>query len=266
MISQHTIQQFNKGDEKAFREIYNQYWMLIYSRAILVFYQEDFVKEAVADAFILLLKKRGEINDEKHLIGYLLTTVRCRYLNYIVAEKTYNRNIDSYLDSGEYVDSEIFEYDNDVTNEDLLTKYLPILPPQSQRLVILCFIEGKSQREAADETGNSYQTVKNLLVYARKILRDLYKNKGNRVDSWKEKYKPSETTLKIYDLLLEGKKVKEIASELSVTIDSVYTRYKTYIKHFPEKIINKGMKNKRAFQQTRCLSKKASLPPKNNVP
>lgn len=169
MISQHTIQQFNKGNETVFREIFDRYYFTFWA------YLEDRFgntlltterEEIISDAFIKVWKIREKFKSMDAIRLYLNKAVKTRAINACESTKTRRTNQDKYL----------FIQNESETEEDAIfpevAEILSCLDNAKEaRKIIAMTLEGLKPREIAHKTGLSIQTVKNQKTRALGILR-----------------------------------------------------------------------------------------------
>jgi RNA polymerase sigma-70 factor (ECF subfamily) len=155
----------------AFNEIYERYWLQLYTAARKRLNSADDAKDIVQDLFVSLWLKRQSLVINTRLSSYLFTAVKYRVINHIEA----NMVKADYLSS---LDRAIAEYDNsthDIIISRDLERHLDCgiekLSPKMKVVFELSRREHLSVNEIAGRLNLSEQTVKNQITKAMKILR-----------------------------------------------------------------------------------------------
>ena len=76
------------GDHKAFEEIYERNWGILYFHALKLLNDEDESKDVVQEVFIGLWNKSDNIQIQSSLSAYLFSATRNKVLNLIRNKKT----------------------------------------------------------------------------------------------------------------------------------------------------------------------------------
>src|SRR6476660_10287379 len=86
------------GDQRAFAEIHDRHWEVMYRHALKMLGEEDDAKDVVQELFANLWVKGKDIVISTSLSGYLYVSVRNRIIN-IIHQKTVRRDYLSSLAS-----------------------------------------------------------------------------------------------------------------------------------------------------------------------
>lgn len=167
------------GEEKAFREIFYQYYSMLLKFASSYIYDPYVAENVVQEAFVTLWEKRELLGSESNLKAYLVTVVKNKALNYI--EKTRNRyrietetqqwklieanlNINSLraLNPEELFTEEILTIVNNTLNE---------LPPQTREVFIMSRYQGLTNKEIQKRLNISEKGVEYHITKSLKALR-----------------------------------------------------------------------------------------------
>ncbi len=157
-----------------FKKIFEQYYQKLCLHAYSFVCDEETAKDIVNDVFVSFLEhynrimKDDDMPKDKGSILYMMTRNHC--INYLRRQKVKAK----YIQSIDHIDCEsapILYADYEETLQQA-KKLLEALPPQAQRVVELCFIEGKSYKESAEIMGISPNTVKNHVVASLKKMRE----------------------------------------------------------------------------------------------
>jgi len=160
-----------QGDRLAFNEIYERYWLKLYTAAIKRMRSKDDAKDLVQDLFFSLWMKRDSLVIKSSLSAYLLTAMKYKVINYIES----NLVKEDYLNS---LQNALIDYDNS-TNEEIIGRDLEsfidsrmnVLSPKVREVFELSRKENLSVREISEKLHVSDQTVKNQISKAIKILK-----------------------------------------------------------------------------------------------
>lgn len=155
----------------AFNEIYERYWLQLYTSACKKLRSTDDAKDIIQDLFVSLWLKRHSLVITTRLSSYLFTAVKYRIINHI----------ESNIVKGDYLrmlSQAAAQYDNSthdiVMSRDLERQIdfgIEKLSPKMKMVFQLSRRENLSVNEIADRLNISEQTVKNQITKAMKILR-----------------------------------------------------------------------------------------------
>ena len=161
----------NQGDRKAFIEIYNRYYSLLYLYAYKKLKEREEAKDAVQDVFIALWNRRDEIRFDISLSGYLYRSVRNRALNIFAhknIESKYLASLDEYLKANhEGTDYLIREKEIAALIEIEINN----LPLKMREVFLLSRTENLTYKEIAQKLNISEATVNTQMKRALKALR-----------------------------------------------------------------------------------------------
>ncbi len=162
-----------------FKDVYVTY----YSR-MKHFAQEYVLSEAdaeniVQDVFLEVWKRRDVLAYHVNLIAFLFTSVKNECLDFlqhkVIEEKAvthikeeYTRTLQMKYESLEAFDEGFFSEDD---IETLITKAIDSLPEKCREIFIKSKIEGKRQKEIAEELGVSINTIETQMGIAYKKLK-----------------------------------------------------------------------------------------------
>ena len=159
------------GDEKAFAEIYERYWMIMFQHVLKMLGDKDEAKDLVQELFTGLWIKAENIETGTNISGYLYVSARNKVINLI----RHNQIKRDYLSS-----LSIFAADpQNTTLEQLTAKYLSIavekeirsLPCKMREIFELSRKRYLTHKEIAQELNISDKTVKKQINNALKILK-----------------------------------------------------------------------------------------------
>ncbi|WP_437918091.1 RNA polymerase sigma factor [Sphingobacterium sp. LRF_L2] len=161
-----------KQDSKAFTELYNRYWGVMFSHARRMVKDDDLARDTVQDIFSNLWEKRGKnLTIESSISGYLYKSLRYKIINLIQRQRVredYLGHLESWLDSSH----------NDVANlvetlelNQIIESEIDNLPPKMKEIFLMSRSAYLSYKEIAEKTNISEGTVKKQIYYALKILK-----------------------------------------------------------------------------------------------
>ncbi|MEG1949498.1 MAG: RNA polymerase sigma-70 factor [Odoribacter sp.] len=162
------------NDDKAYRQLYQKYYVALKSFACSYVGNEDVAKDLVQDVFIAMLgceKKFLNLNEVKL---YLYTAVRNRSVSYLRNQKVQNRYIGKILQEDD--SSELF-WDR-VLEEEVYANLMGAIDKLSHqcRTVMLLTLEGQKSTEIAAKMNISVETVKDHKSNGKKKLAILLKD------------------------------------------------------------------------------------------
>lgn len=159
------------GDDKAFAEIYNRYWSVLYLYACKFSGHNDQAEDIVQEVFVALWNKSGELELQTSLAAYLYTSVRYKIFDLIDHEKVKAKYLASF---GAYLNAEKTIADSAILEKELLTEIesaIQLLPAKMRQVFELSRKNGLSQKEIAVQLNISDKTVKKQVSNAMRILR-----------------------------------------------------------------------------------------------
>jgi len=154
--------QFAKGDMRAFRRIYaNFYPHLI--RFGLLYLDKTETENAVQDVFLYILQHRNKLSKVSNVKAYLFTALRNRISKLAQANK---------------IDFEVLSPDIWIEKQenifaDIIQSIIKKLSPREQEIIRLKYYKDLKNKEIAERLDIEYQTVRNTLHNAVRKLRIL---------------------------------------------------------------------------------------------
>lgn len=165
------LSQVAEGNEKAFRELFEQYSDSIYGAAFAYTKSSLLAEEIVQEVFLKVWNKKESLPGVQDFPGYIFIIARNRILNVLrrrVTENHYLRNHSARLiDHGQTPEQEyIFKESKEILNKAVLQ-----LPPRQRVIYQLIREQGLKLGEAAEQLGLSRNTVRNQLAKAMGAIR-----------------------------------------------------------------------------------------------
>ncbi len=164
------------SDRNAFDALFRALYPALVNYAMKITKDRDAAGDVVQDAFILLWKKRREVDPDRSVRAYLYRSVRNRALNYLRDQKEIAEPIDDLLtDESQRADALV---QNDQKEEEQFRKqfyeWVNALPERQRETFELSRFEGLNHHEIAKVMEVSAKTVNNHLTAALSQLRDWY--------------------------------------------------------------------------------------------
>ena len=166
-------------EETRFEDIYLSYFskMKYFAKEYVI--SEEDAENIVQDVFVELWENKEMLNMHMNLIAYLFTTIKNKCLNHLrhklVVQETASKLQEEYtislrmnLDSLEAFDNNLFS-DQDI--EKIISRAVDTLSEKCRTIFIMSKIEGKKQKEIAQELNISINTIETQMGIAYKKLR-----------------------------------------------------------------------------------------------
>lgn len=171
------ISAFKKGDENAFKTIYNDYKKPL--SAFINSYTKNQAQtdDIIQETFIKLWRVRNSLNENKSIVSFLY---KIAYNEFIDNYRKVKRE-ESKLDGWKYKQlMEIVDVDDDVRKQKitLLLKAIDKLPPRCKAIFMMSKFEQLKYVEIAENLDISVKTVESQMGKAFAIIREEFKGKG----------------------------------------------------------------------------------------
>lgn len=168
---------YRSGDESAFRLIYQQHYGALYRYAFKICGHKELTKDCIQDMFATLWLKRNKVNEVSHIRAYLLKYLRRELLREMGRGQRF-----SELEGTAVEEQEIeFSYEallvleqTQQAHNDRLQMALKYLTKRQREIIYLRFYNDLSYEQIAEVMKISYQSTRNLIHEAVKVLRDQF--------------------------------------------------------------------------------------------
>jgi len=158
------------SDKKAYEEIYNRYWGLLYLHALKMLKDEDEAKDVIQELFTTLWLNSNQIKLRTSLSSYLYTSVRNRILNIFEHQKIKQNYLASLNDFNEdYCPTADWIRERELTL--IIEKEIVHLPSKMRKVFELSRQANFSYKEIAQQLNISDKTVKKQISNAVRILK-----------------------------------------------------------------------------------------------
>jgi RNA polymerase sigma-70 factor, ECF subfamily len=179
MFSSQTKIELKKGNPDAFKEVF----LLLYPRlkgyCRLFIADESLVEDVIQETFLALWEKRESIKTDKSIESLIFVMVRNRCLNELRNQRLEGEKIDP---ENLKVNELQFLYQLDFTSKEeksleemLIESFQQAvneLPEKMKMVFTLCKIEGKNQKEVAENLGISIKMVEKHIASAKQHIRE----------------------------------------------------------------------------------------------
>lgn len=172
------------GKPNAYKEVFRLLYPRLKGYCKLFISDENEVEDIIQESFITLWENRKSIDPEKSIESLLFVILRNRCLNFLKSKKVEEERTD--LDNLQVAEIQ-YLYQLDFTNkeekslEEMLVESLREavneLPSKMKKVFVLCKLEGRKQKEVAEELGISVKMVEKHIAKAKRQIREkLLKN------------------------------------------------------------------------------------------
>lgn len=171
-IDKPLIKRLVKGDEKAFKKVYDTYYDKLFFYCLQFVKSEELARELLQDVFVKFWSQRKNINPELSLNAYLYKITRNHTLDFLKKVAKDQQLKEELMLSVALAHSQ--EEDNLTYAEyhTLANQAIQKLPTQRKRIFQLSRQEGMSYEEIATTLGISKNTVKVQMLRALKAIRE----------------------------------------------------------------------------------------------
>lgn len=177
LTDQQLLHAFQKGDSRAFTDIYNKYQGELYIHALKMLKDADLATDAVHDVFMILLTGKSPLNRIDHLGRYLHGCMRHQIISTLRKNKSWETYLARFMeDRQDWMELSMVELWHKLEDEQqklqqLVEKEIAALPPKMRRAFELAHKSNMSHKEIAEITGTAKETVRKNIKYALGILR-----------------------------------------------------------------------------------------------
>lgn len=165
------LQQLIKGNQLAFKQIYDLHSESVYRLAFNVLKDVKSAEEIVQDTFLQVWNSREGIDCEGNIEVYLYVICRNKSFNKLKVMKRQQQLFTPLTDVSDHTGYVVDDGRSAKELHETLEKIIEKLPERQQLIFRLCRLEGFSHKEIADRLGISIQTVKNQMVSALRLVR-----------------------------------------------------------------------------------------------
>ncbi len=178
MFNRLTKNELKSGNPEAFKEVFRVLYPRLKGYCSLFIHNEDQIEDIIQESFITLWEKHDTIKPDKSVESLVFVIVRNRCLNYLKKEKLNNNrvNLDNInIEELQYLYQLDFTNKEEKSVEELLIesfqKAVNELPDKMKLVFTKCKIEGKKQKEVAEELGISLKMVEKHISKSKQQIR-----------------------------------------------------------------------------------------------
>lgn len=160
-----------QGDTTAFAQIFAKYKGLLFSHVYKKIRDREEARDIVQDVFTGLWTKRGQINPETNLGGYLMMAVRHKVLDLVGHKDVQSRY---FVSLSHFAQEQEGATDHPIREKQLqsvIDREIAGLPEKMREVFLMSRISNLSHKEIAAQLGISEQTVSTQIKRALKLLR-----------------------------------------------------------------------------------------------
>jgi RNA polymerase sigma factor (sigma-70 family) len=165
-----------KGDSEAVREIVERHQAMVYGTCLRILGNQADAEDAAQATFILFLKKCRKLKRETLLGGWLYRTAGLVSREFIRNSARRTRREEQAYVMKESNDQETTQVWNEL--KPALDEALMALPAKHRDVVVLRYLEGKTNDEAATNLGMTASAVSTCLARALDKLRGHFQRRG----------------------------------------------------------------------------------------
>lgn len=170
------IDLLNKGQDRAFAEIYTRYWQVLWRFATRHLHDPDEAKDVLQEVFTSLWQNREVLVIQTRLSSYLYRAT----LNRVLKRSSHSKVAEAYRQqltegflvgaSAQAVESPDIKFETRELEKRLLES-VSMMPRRMREVFEASRLEGLTHEEISDRFGISRETVKSQIKNAIKILR-----------------------------------------------------------------------------------------------
>ncbi|MDR0795319.1 MAG: RNA polymerase sigma-70 factor [Tannerella sp.] len=166
------LKKIKEGDIQTFERVFRYFYPRLYQYAFSITGQREQAEEIIQDTFYVIWKDRKKIQIFHSLQSYLFKSVRNRslqYLEHLQVRDQYRENmVNQDITTSEPTPEEILEQKE---LEIILAQTIKRLPARCRQIFHMHRINGKKNREIAENLSISVKTVEAEMTKAYRILR-----------------------------------------------------------------------------------------------
>jgi RNA polymerase sigma-70 factor, ECF subfamily len=179
MFSIETKRELQKGNPEAYREVFRLLYPRLKGYCKLFVSDENEVEDLIQECFITLWDKRETIDVQKRLESFLFVIIRNKCLNFLKTQKFDSENISTdnlQIAELQYLYQLDLAEKEEKSLEELLIQTFQEsvneMPAKMKEVFVKCKLEGKKQKEVAEELGISIKMVEKQISKAKKQIRE----------------------------------------------------------------------------------------------
>lgn len=171
------ITQLTKGDEHAFKKIYDHYYDLI-NLFVLKFIKSPHLSEDLTqEIFIKIWEGRMDLTEKESFRAWLFVVARNHTLNFLKKVSRESVGVGEIVRNYQYEHNPIEDEMQEKEYLEKLQQVLDSLPDRTREVFRLCREEDKSYDEVTEILGISRNAVKKHMIRSNKVFKENFKDK-----------------------------------------------------------------------------------------
>lgn len=166
------IEGLRSGRESAYRQLFDQYYQKLVVFAYKYLDDLESARDIVQEFYLYLYESRQSISIQTSLKSYLYSAVKNRCLNQVKHEQVKEKHRNMRRSEANVSDPDLEEIMDAVELEARVYEIVSKLPEKCRQIYIMSRVDGKRNREIADELNLSIRTVETQISKALKSLKD----------------------------------------------------------------------------------------------
>jgi RNA polymerase sigma-70 factor (ECF subfamily) len=168
----HIIEGLWSGRESAYRQLFDQYYQKLVVFACKYLEDLESARDIVQEFYLYLYESRHSISIQTSLKSYLYSAVKNRCLNQVKHEQVREKHRNMSRSEANVSDPDLVEIMDAVELEARVYEIVSKLPEKCRQIYIMSRVDGKRNREIADELNLSVRTVETQISKALKFLKN----------------------------------------------------------------------------------------------
>ncbi|WP_303917873.1 RNA polymerase sigma factor [Draconibacterium sediminis] len=178
MFDIQTNNNLKKGDPSAFKDVFRLLYPRLKGYCKLFIPDDNKVEDLIQETFITLWEKRNSIKPDRSIESYLFVILRNNCLNFLRDEKLEHTissvNVEEVSELQYLYQIDFLGKEEKSLEEQLVESFqvaVDELPDKMRQVFTLCKIEGKKQKDVAEEMGISIKMVEKHIAKAKEQIR-----------------------------------------------------------------------------------------------
>jgi RNA polymerase sigma-70 factor (ECF subfamily) len=160
-----------KGDQDAFKKIFEKYWHDLYIIAYRRLPLEEEIKDILQEVFISLWRNIHKISVEDNLGGYLYTALRNKIFNYYEKNQVRMKATLSQSFNPVQCEADVYSVINSKELREIIKSAVSEMPAKMRQIYLLSKEEQLTNQEIAALLALAPQTIKNQIHQALSRVR-----------------------------------------------------------------------------------------------
>ncbi len=166
------IEGLRSGRESAYRQLFDQYYQKLVVFAYKYLEDLESARDIVQEFYLYLYESRHSISIQTSLKSYLYSAVKNRCLNQVKHEQVKEKHRNMSRSEANVSDPDLEEIMDAVELEARVYEIVSKLPEKCRQIYIMSRVDGKRNRDIADELNLSVRTVETQISKALKFLKN----------------------------------------------------------------------------------------------